>query len=190
MHEVFAKVSELPASEMAAAARAIAYVAELRSTRRFKVLIEQGIKATWLVSEPDTTVDLVLYTQDEIHVIDWKWGKVRVEVTGNYQLLYYAMCFAPLAPKAKGVTLHIVQPNADNINSWFADTAALAAFRDEAVAAEKKILSQDVTFGPSDNCFFCPANPQSRGQKGKPCCPTMLEMLYPKHVDEDEILSL
>lgn len=189
MHELFAKITELPAREMAAAAEAIAYVAELRSTRRFKVLIEQSIKATWLTSEPDTTVDLVLYTQDEIHVIDWKWGKVRVEVTDNAQLMYYALCFAPLAPKAKGVTLHIVQPNADNMNSWFADTATLATFMGTATKTEKLLLSGDVTFGPSDNCFFCPANPHSRGQKGTPLCPTMLGMLYPPLMDTDEILN-
>lgn len=190
MHEIFAQVSALPASEMAAAAAAIAYVAEVRSRRRFKVLIEQSIKATWLQSEPDTVVDLVLYTQDEIHIIDWKWGRVRVDVVGNAQLLYYALCFAPLAPKAKGVTVHIVQPNADNMNSWFADTATLATFMDEASAAEQKLIAGDTTFGPSDSCFFCPANPHSRGLKGSPLCPTMLGMLYPPKLDEDAVLNL
>lgn len=190
MHEIFAKISELPARQMAAAARALQYVADLRSTRRFKVLIEQSIKATWLTQQPDTQVDLVLYTQDEMHVIDWKWGRIPVEVVSNDQLLYYALCFAPLAPKAKGVTLHVVQPNADNLASWFADTATLEAYMLKAQATERKLLAKDTTFGPSDSCTFCPANPHTRGQKGSPMCPAMLSMLYPPLMDEASILSL
>lgn len=190
MHELFAKVNELKASEMHAFVRAMDYVAQLRSTRRFKVLIEQDVKAEWLATSPTTQADLVLYTSDEIHVLDLKWGTIPVDVCENHQLLYYAVCFAPLAPKAKGVTVHIVQPRANNIDYWFADTNRLALFMAEAQAAEAAIQSGSVKFGPSDHCKFCPANPHARGQKGSPLCPEMMQLLYPRHIDEDEILSL
>src|SRR3982750_2376473 len=62
MHEVFASVMELGNHDLQMMAKAIGYIADLRTTRRFKVLVEQSIQATWLVSKPDTTVDLVLYT--------------------------------------------------------------------------------------------------------------------------------
>ena len=190
MHELFAKIMELPNADMQMMAKAIAYVAELRGNRRFKVLVEQSIKATWLAGAPDTTVDLVLYTQDEIHVLDLKTGRIRVDVVGNEQLKYYAACFAPLAPKAKGVTIHIVQPWADNMDWAWVSTTELGQFMDEARAAEAAIIAGDVTFGPSDHCMFCPANPHARGLKGTPCCPVMLQILYPFRVDEDEILGL
>jgi hypothetical protein len=111
-------------------------------------------------------------------------------VVGNHQLLFYGVCFAPLAPLAKGITLHIVQPWADGNQSWFADTNVLQQFMADAIAAEQKILAGDTTFGPSDHCKFCPANPHSRGLKGKPLCPAMMKLLYPPIVDEDEILSM
>jgi Protein of unknown function (DUF2800) len=190
MHELFAKVMELGAHDLDNMARAIAYIARLRKTRRFNVLIEQSIKATWLPGSPDTTVDLVLYTADEIHVIDLKTGRVRVEVVGNEQLLYYGVCFSPLAPRAKGVTLHIVQPWADNCESWFADTNELSAFMTKAQVTANKIAAGDVTFGPSDHCTFCPANPHARTVKGSPLCPALMQIYYPSVVDEDEILSL
>lgn len=191
MHEMFAKIQELPTSDVRRMAEALTYVADLRSTRRFKALVEKSVKATWLVSEPDTTVDLVLFTQDEIHVLDLKTGKVPVEVVGNEQLLYYGVSFANLAPRAKGVTLHIVQPWADNISSWWADTNTLQTFMLEAQKAEAAILAGDLTFGPSDHCMFCPANPHSRSaEKGSPSCPAMLRLLYPPVVNEDEILGL
>jgi hypothetical protein len=189
-HDIFARINEFSARDMKRFATVLDYVADLRSTRRFKVLIEESITATWLPSQPKTTVDLVLYTQDEIHVIDYKNGKIPVEVIGNEQLLYYALCFAPLAPKAKGATLHILQPNGGGNSSWFADASTLKKFMDEAIATDVAITNKDLTFGPSDHCTFCAANPHSRGVKGSPLCPALMQIYYPKPFDEDELLSL
>lgn len=190
MHEILAKMMELPRGDVKHMIAALDYVAKVRDQRQFKVLIEQSVKAAWLTSKPDTSVDLVLYVQDEIHVFDWKTGKIKVEVFENDQLLYYAVAFAPLAPKAKGVHLHIVQPWADNMESWFADTNRLSKFMTDSIAAEAAILSGDTTFQPGDHCQFCPANPHSRSAKGRPLCPVMMGMLYPPIINEDEILSL
>jgi len=190
MHEDFAKIMAYSPHDLAMMVKAQQYILTLRQSRRFKVLIEQSIKATWLAGAPDTTVDLVLYTQDEIHVIDLKTGRIRVEVAGNSQLLYYAVSFAHLAPKAKGVTLHIVQPWADNCESWFASTNALGKYMADAQAAEAAIIKGDTSFNPGDHCMFCPAFPHARGLKGSAMCPVTLQLLYPHQVDEDEILAL
>lgn len=189
LHEIFEKAWEYSATDLKHIADTMTYVAELRSTRRFKVLIEEGVKATWLQTQPGTTADLVLYTRDELHILDTKTGRIPVSVHDNEQLLFYAVCFAPLAPLAKGVTLHILQPWANNMESVFITTQELEVFMQAAIAAEKKILAGDTTFGPSDHCKFCPANPHSRGDKGKPLCPAMMQMLYPAHIDEAEILG-
>ena len=190
VHSIFEKVWELSARDLRHFAAIVDYVAQLRSTRRFSVLIEQPVVAEWLTTKPTTTADLVLYTQDEIHVIDTKWGKIPVEVVGNEQLLYYDVCYAPLAPRAKGVTNHILQPRADNMNSWFASTTVISRFMEDAMKAEAAIQAGDRTLGPSDHCKFCPANPHSRANKGRPLCPAMMQMLYPNKIDEDEMLSL
>lgn len=189
-HRILAEINEFTAKEMLGFAEVIKYIGELRSTRRFKVLIEEKVTAAWLPSKPKTAVDLVLYTQDEIHVIDYKNGRIPVEVIGNEQLLYYALCFAPLAPKAKGATLHILQPNGGGNSSWFADATTLKQFMEDAIKTDEAITAKDLTFGPSDHCTFCPANPHSRGVKGKPLCPELMQLYYPKPFNEDELLSL
>lgn len=190
-HELLDPIMRLPRADIDGFAKIFRYVADLRATRRFKVLVEQKVTATWLKSEPTTTVDLGLYTQDELHVIDYKWGKIKVEVTDNVQMLYYAASIASLAPKAKGVRLHILQPPCDNFESWYVDTNQLQQFMDDARAAEAKVLAKDLTFSPGDHCMFCPANPHSRASiKGTIPCPTMMQLLYPRVVDEDEILAL
>ena len=189
-HEMLEPIVALSAREIRHFAKLLTYIADLRGNRRFKVLIEQEFTATWLTSQPKTKPDLVLFVQDEIHVIDYKWGKIPVEVVNNEQAMYYALCAAPLAPKAKGVTLHILQPPIDSYESWFVDTNTLAQFMADMQAAEAKILAGDTTFGPSDHCKFCPANPHGRGDKGRPYCPAMMDLLYPDRFDEDAILAL
>jgi hypothetical protein len=190
MHEAFAKVVEQPASDIKHMISALQYVADLRSKRRFKVLVEHEMKATWLTSEPKTTADLVLYTQDEMHVLDLKWGKIEVDVYDNEQLMFGAVTYGALAPKAKGVTTHILQPRAGGFASEFVDTLRLQKFMKDAQDAERAILNGSIQFGPSEHCTFCPANPHSRGDKGSPLCPVMMQMLYPRVIDEDEILAL
>ena len=146
--------------------------------------------ADWLDVPTPTTVDLVLHTQDEIHVLDLKAGKIPVEVIDNEQLLFYGASFGHLAPKAKHFTLHILQPWADGNSSWEVSTLRMAQFMDEAREAQRKVLAGDTTFGPSDHCMFCPANPHSLGDKGAPRCPAQMQLLYPQPLDEDEILNL
>jgi hypothetical protein len=192
VHSIFEKVWELPARELRSMAKTIDYVADLRAGRRYKVLIEHSMNATWLDPKAGpTTADLVLHTQEEIHVLDTKWGKILVEAVENYQLLYYAATYGHLAPKAKGVTVHILQPNADNFDAWFISADRLKEFMDEMRATHVKVQAKDLTFGPTDKgCQFCPAHPHSRGQKGRPMCPATMQMLYPTITDEDAILAL
>lgn len=180
MHEMFASIMSLPTADARRMAEAIAFVAGIRARRRFKTLIEQVVQATWLTSAPNTCADLVLYVADEIHVFDLKTGKIPVSAVENEQLLYYAVTYGALAPKAAGVHLHIVQPWADNIESWFADTARLQQFMADAQKAEAQILNGSTQFSPGDHCKFCPANPHGRGAKGKPFCPAMMSLLYPQ----------
>jgi hypothetical protein len=189
MHQLLEPLWQLGATDMRHVAKVVEYVAEVRAKRRFNVLIEQPVVADWLPSAPKTTADLVLYVADEIHVIDFKWGKIPVEVVDNKQVLYYARSYAPYAPRAKGVTGHIVQPYAGVFESWFMDTAELFRFETQAVATDKAIISGSVQFGPSDDCKFCPAYPHSRSEKGKPLCPAAMALLYPPIIDEDEILG-
>lgn len=191
LHAMFAEMMGLTVKDIKNFIVALDYVAEVRSRRRFKVLVEASVEASWLepMASPSVTADLVLYVADELHVFDLKTGGIQVDVEYNKQLMFYACTYAPLAPKAKGVHLHIVQPWADNCESWFADTATLASFMAEAGRTQQEILQGDTTFTPGDACTFCPANPHGRGSRGHPSCPAMMSILYPEILDEAEILK-
>jgi hypothetical protein len=188
-HAMMDPIMRLTPKQVRGFADAIAYVAEIRERRRFQAWVEHEAIADWLPSSPWTTADLVLFTKDELHIIDFKFGKVPVEAVGNKQLLFYARTYADLAPKAHEVHLHIVQPFADNFTEWVADVTEVLNFAVQAKLSDQLVLAQDTTFGPGDHCMFCPANPHSRGDKGKPLCPAMLQLLYPQEIDEQEMLA-
>lgn len=190
LHEWLMQVASLSASNMRKLSEALAYVAEVRSLRRFKVEAEVTFNAQWLVTRPRTTVDLVMYTLDELHILDWKTGVIPVSPVLNEQLMFYALGFLDRAPKAKGVTLHIVQPWAKTgSGSYWCPVDELQEYMLKTQEAEAKILAKDTTLSPSDHCTFCPANPHSRSDKGSPLCPVMMEKLYPRMCDEDAIIN-
>lgn len=191
IHAAFDATAGMSARDLEKFIEALQYYLEIRKKRRYKELSEYTFTAEWLQQKPKTTVDRVLYLNDELHVFDWKTGTILVEVVDNEQLLFYAACAAQeFAPQAKGVWLHIVQPWADNMEAHYVTVDELAQFVADAQAAEEKILQGDTTFGPSDHCKFCPAYPHSRGEKGHPMCPATLAMLYPRaELDEDELLK-
>jgi hypothetical protein len=190
MHAVFADLMHLPVKDVENFSAALSYTAEVRGRRRFTALIEQEAVAEWLQTKPKTTADLVLYTQDEMHVLDLKTGRIPVQCIENYQLMYYAATYAHLAPKASGVTVHIVQPWGGVMEEWFVSAARLQQFMADAQAAEAAILGGDTSFMPGDHCTFCAANPHGRGSKGYPKCPAMMQLHYPNAFNADDILGL
>lgn len=191
MHTIFAAANQLPPNDTQLLGEAIDYAGRLRKKRRFKALVEQPMQADWLLSKPWTTADLVLHVTDELHILDLKTGVIPVSAVENEQLMFYAVTYGHLAPRAKEVHLHIVQPWADVVEEWVVRVQRLAQFQAEAQAAELAVLSGDTTFMPGDHCTFCPANPHNRTGRGHPLCPAMMQLYYPSvDVDVDALLDL
>src|SRR6478735_10923903 len=67
MHKFMEDVSVLSPKELLGLAQAIEYIATLRKKRRFKMLVEARGTGWWLSQTPNTSADVVLYVQDEIH---------------------------------------------------------------------------------------------------------------------------
>lgn len=193
MHEILERAGEFTPKQMLWMSQAMQYVAELRTRRRFTMEREVSGEGWWFTQDPkpQTMADVLLYTRDELHVVDYKFGGIFVDANNNTQGKYYALAFAPRAPKATEVHFHLVQPPADNFTEVVFSMAELEQFMQDTLDAEAAILAGSTKFGPSDNgCKFCPANPHSRGAKGHPFCPAMMDLLYPRPIiDEDAFLD-
>jgi hypothetical protein len=138
------------------------------------ILVEEKREAKWLVTAPKTTVDVVISTPTELHVLDLKMGDVPVDVVMNEQLMYYAQTFREYTHRR--IVLHIMQRN--NMVSWEPPTQVLDQWVIRMVNSERKILNGDLSLTPGSHCTFCPANPHTRGDKGNLSCPAMLQHLY------------
>ena len=150
--------------------------------------VEEKRPATWLVTEPKTTVDLIIHDAHTMYVIDLKMGDIDVTATGNEQLLYYAQTWR--LPTFKRIVLMILQRN--NINEWALSTSYLDSWIIRMQESERAILDGDLKLTPGDHCKFCPANPHGRGDKGNKSCPAMLQLVYGERdlaVAEEQVLE-
>ena len=139
-----------------------------------KYRIEETAEAEWLVTKPRTTVDLVIYNDNEMEVLDLKMGDIEIPAENNTQLMYYAWTFG--AEKYDQVTVHILQRN--NINKWTVTREALHHWSQSLQESERAILRNDLTLNPGGHCTFCPANPHGRGERGSKPCPAMMKLIY------------
>jgi len=135
--------------------------------RRFKILIEETGWMHWLQSPAPTTADIVMYTNDELHIWDWKFGTMPVDVAA-LQLKIYALVFLHLAPKAKGAWVHVLQPG--NYAEVYFSREQLEQARDLVIQHEAEVLAGDLSFNTGKQCEFCPASPYTRGAKGNISC--------------------
>ena len=157
------------------------------------VFSEMTVESRFLVKPRTTTPDvIILLPLGRLVVIDFKTGAIPVEAEDNDQLLYYLASvlseqnrFALAMADITSFTAVILQPGGNSTASVTREE--LAEWTAKALETEAKIARKDLTLTPSANCTFCPANPQSRGEKGTPLCPAMLERLYPTFIDPEDI---
>lgn len=186
-------LERLPPRRLLFMAECADYVERLLEGRPRDTVVrtEEGLIANWLPSKPQTTPDITIVGQAHLEVVDYKAGAVPIDPVLNPQGMFYAACKRHLAPDATEFTVHILQPG--NLTAWTAPIETLDAWMNDAINADRRILAKDLTLSPGDGCKFCPANPHSRGDKGRPLCPVQMELLYPQNLtseDVDEILSM
>ena len=107
------------------------------------------------------TADVVIYDGDQIHVIDFKFGKgIKVGAERNSQLMLYALG-ALNFEGSEGfteITMHIVQPRIYHFDSWSCSREELGAFGKLAMVRAKEALSDNAPFHPGDiQCRWCRA---------------------------------
>ena len=130
------------------------------------IFTERFLDMTWLDSRLGGTADVTLIDNDPlgdgwIHLLDYKNGRVIVEVVDNEQMKNYAVGLLHEHPDALGVVVHLVQPNATH-EDGIIRTATYT--RDELLAFEVELKkAADATSAPNaplragDWCMYCPA---------------------------------
>lgn len=138
----------------------------LKSTIQPTVVVEMKVDYSKYAKEGFGTADCLMIMGNELHVIDFKYGKgVPVFAEENPQLKLYALGALEkykIIYQINDVYLHIVQPRIDNFSQYKLNRTDLENWGDTVVipAANKAYLGIG-DFVPGEYCRFC---------KAKGCC--------------------
>lgn len=133
-------------------------------------LVEQAVKYDDWVLGGWGTVDAAIVSQNDIIVIDLKYGRgVAVDAVGNTQLLLYALgIYQGLDPEHRAkivdISMYIYQPRLDSIAEWH---IRIGEFLDRAYVirrAAELALTGDAPLAVGDWCRFCPVQPICKAQ--------------------------
>ncbi len=99
-----------------------------------------------------------------LHVIDFKYGKMPVDVEDNPQLMAYAIGIAhSFDYNFEDVILTVIQPRANHghgpVRSWKTTIENLQQWADRFKEGVKLSKRKDALFAAGEHCFFCPAKP-------------------------------
>lgn len=121
------------------------------------IRVEEMVHYSSWAPEGFGTVDCLVMYKNDMHVIDFKYGKgVPVSAENNYQMMLYALGAYQeygFLFHIKNVHLHIVQPRIPNNSSWDTTMEALLAWGETVVKpAAEKAFKGEGDFCPADYC--------------------------------------
>ncbi len=123
------------------------------------IRVEEQVDYSTFAPEGSGTADCLILFGDELHVIDFKYGKgVLVSPEDNSQLKLYALGAISkfgLIYSFNKVTLHIVQPRLSNIDDWSISTADLLAWGFSIQPTAQLAFNGQGEFKSGEHCRFC-----------------------------------
>ena len=136
------------------------------------VAAEVRVDFSHIVPEGFGTCDCIIIHGDQMHIVDFKYGKnVHVSAGGNPQLKLYALgalkAYGILYP-IENITLHIVQPRVDNNNSVDITTEELNMWAGVIKPWVEQAYKGEGDFNPNEEtCRFCRAKATCRARAEK-----------------------
>ncbi len=110
------------------------------------------------------TADCIITGDDDLHIIDFKYGYGKVEAFENTQLLLYAL--GALGEYDKVIHLHIVQPRINHYDVWTISRDDLLVWGGYLKARAVEALKPNAPYTPNEKvCKFC---------RAKAICPALV----------------
>jgi len=105
-----------------------------------------------LIEEHGGTVDVIIQHGETLHVIDFKFGRMRVDPEGNPQIMSYINLARQLYPKATRFLGSIIQPKIKR------DIQTVEFTLEELDEHERRVLEASISdeFKAGDHCQWCP----------------------------------
>jgi hypothetical protein len=133
--------------------------------------VEMPVDYTAYMPGGTATADLVAYTDDTLHVFDYKYGMGPVDAFENEQLLSCLLGAYDSLDFMFGFTklvVHIVQPRIHNWSHWEVSSERLETVRTQLRATAMMIVSDKPRFQPgAKQCQWCRASADCEAQKAE-----------------------
>ena len=141
------------------------------------------------------TSDVVVIREDTIHVMDAKFGVMRVDAKENEQMRLYALGsyakFKDTHPHLKNVVCTIVQPRIDNVSTEELTLAELIQWADDVVRpAAKLAYAGKGEFFAGSHCQFCKAKSQCRARADFNNVAAAADFKAPALLSETELMKI
>lgn len=132
------------------------------------ITVEKRVDYSEYVPKGFGTSDCIIIGGNNIHVIDFKYGKgVQVTAENNPQMKLYALG-ALLAYSMlfdiKTVKLSIVQPRRDNISEWELSSEELFSWANSIKPTAQMAFNGKGDYAAGDHCRFCKAKALCRAR--------------------------
>lgn len=128
-----------------------------------RLYIEQKVRFDKWVPEGFGTVDFCAVGGDDLHIVDFKYGKgVPVDAEDNSQMRSYALGFLQemecIYDNLKTVTMHIVQPRINNVSAETMQVADLLDWAERELKPKaERAYAQAREYATGAQCKFCKA---------------------------------
>ena len=157
--------------------------------------VEQRVDVSDYVSDCFGTADMVVITDQVIHIIDLKLGKgVPVYAEENPQLMIYGLgllAFYEMLYDPKIVRLTIYQPRLNNSSTWDIEPAALKAWGEDVLRPRGAMALMGAgEFQAGSWCRFCKARNQCRARADEFLKLAQMEFRPPALLSDEEIAEV
>lgn len=156
------------------------------------VIPEQRVDYSEIAPGGFGTSDCIILCGNDIHIIDFKYGKgVPVSAEDNPQLKLYALGAAreyDMLYDIRNVTLHIVQPRTEDGNSsWSLSRDALEEWSRSIMPTAKLAWEGKGEFSCGDHCRFCKAKAACRARAEHILSEAEFSAVPPELLSDDEL---
>lgn len=133
-------------------------ISQTKGLKDFHILFETRVNYSNIVPQGFGTADVLIITEDTIHIIDLKFGVgVPVDAKNNPQLRLYGLGALNLFPNSNTVKMTINQPRLDYIDTEVLDKMTLLKWAFDFVKprAELAIKGEGTLCATEKACKFC-----------------------------------
>jgi len=157
--------------------------------------VEQRVDVSAYVEDCFGTADMVIISNDTVHIIDLKLGKgVPVYADNNTQLMIYGLGILEVYEMLydiKTVKLTIHQPRLQNLSCWEVSVKELKKWGEKVLKPKAAIaLKGEGDFVVGKHCRFCKAKNQCRARADEMLKLTQLEFKAAPLLTDDEIIEV